>query len=100
MSKLLKDASGIYNLDHIGSIHPLPIKGDKTDQSKVTATNTMIAMNGGQVHHTAIPWSAAAAIAEDYWNGSQPPKVAAPKAAPPPPPTSEQALSDAQDRFT
>jgi hypothetical protein len=100
MAKLLKDASGIYNLDHVGSIHPIPIKGDKNDQNKVTAVFTAIHTNGGQVHQTTIPWVAASAIASDYWNGGVPSAKAPPVAQPaPPPPTEGEQLQQAQDQF-
>lgn len=99
MSKLLKDASGIYNLDHVGSLQPIPIKGDKADQNKITAVYTAIAMNGGQTHHTTIPWASAAAIAEAYWNENQPAKAAAPKAAPPVAQTDAEKLAAAQAEF-
>jgi hypothetical protein len=110
-SKIIKDASGLYNLDHVGSIHPINLKGDKADQSKVTGQHTLIAMNGGQTHHTTIPWAAASAIATDYWNNGadSKPAAAAASAAPisstplrrdPPLPLSEEDQANAQAEFT
>jgi hypothetical protein len=100
MSKLLKDASGVYNLEHVSSIHPINIKGDKQDQSKVTAVHTAIAMVGGQTHHTTIPWSAAAAIVEDFLSGGVPQKPATPAPAPAPPLTDAQKLEQAQGQYS
>jgi len=73
MSKVLKDVSGFYNLDNVGSIHPVPIKGDRNDQTKVTAVTTSICTIGGQTHQTNIPWAIAASVAEAHWNAGQAP---------------------------
>lgn len=99
MAKLLKDASGIYNLDHVSSIHPIAIKGDKQDQTKVTQTYTSIAMIGGQTHSTTIPYSAASAIALDYWNDGKPQPDAVPPRAPAPAPTDSENLASAQQQY-
>jgi hypothetical protein len=70
MAKLLRDNTGIYNLDQVVSIHPLVIRGNKTDQTIITAVNTGISTVGGQTHHTNIPWTAASAIVLDYWKAT------------------------------
>lgn len=57
--KLLEDASGVYLLASIASIHPVPIKGEARDQSKVTEVHTLITTAGGHRHNTAIPYDKA-----------------------------------------
>lgn len=54
--KVFQDDSGLYRLDCISSIHPVPIKGDRHDQTKVTAIHTAISTVGGQTHSTSIPF--------------------------------------------
>ncbi len=99
MTRLLKDASGIYNLEWVASLHPVPIKGDKNDQSKVTAVLTAISTTGGQTHQTTIPWEAASAIALEFWSGGAAPFVAAPPVAPVAPPTDAENLATAKEQF-
>jgi hypothetical protein len=107
MSKLLKDSSGIYNLDQVASLHPINIRGDKTDQNRITGVNTAISTVGGQTHQTEIPWAAASAIALDYWKAGAPaiaaggaptaPAPAKPVSPPPvapPAPTADQLAAD------
>jgi hypothetical protein len=64
--KLLRDKSGIYLLGAIASVHPVEIRGEARDQTKVTAVHTNIATIGGQTHNTTIPWDEASAAFEDY----------------------------------
>ena len=99
MAKVLRDASGIYNLAAIASIHPVNLKGDKLDQSKVTGQHTLIHMMGGASHNTTIPFAAADSILTDYWGGSAPAKSDAPNVAPAPAPTTEEKLNDAQRQY-
>lgn len=72
---LLKDKSGHYLIPAIASIHPIEIKGDQRDQTKVTAVHTAISTAGGQTHHTTIPFDEAAAALEDYHVGAAPKKT-------------------------
>lgn len=83
MPKILRDNTGIYNLDQVVSIHPLTIRGNKTDQTIITAVNTAISTVGGQTHHTNIPWPAASAIVLDYWKGTVTAAGAPPVVTPP-----------------
>jgi hypothetical protein len=66
MAKLLRDKSGLYLLSAIASMHPVEIKGEPRDQTKVTAVHTNISTVGGQTHNTTIPWDEASAAFEDY----------------------------------
>lgn len=77
MSKLLEDGSGLYNLDHVASIHPVPIKGDRHDQTKVTAVHTSVSTVGGQTHQTSIPWEQSSAAARAHWMPDNPENPAA-----------------------
>jgi hypothetical protein len=77
MSKVLQDSSGIYNLDNVASIHPMPIRGDARDQTKITETFTQVSTVGGQTHSTSIPWAEASKAALAHWG-------AGPAAADPP----------------
>jgi hypothetical protein len=99
MTRLLQDPSGIYDLRMVASIHPLKIKGDKADQTKVTETHTAISTVGGQTHHTTIPWAAASAIALEFWNEGAPPKAAAPAVPAAAPLTAEQQLAADKQQF-
>jgi hypothetical protein len=75
--KILKDASGHYLVAAIASIHPMEIKGEPRDQTKVTAVHTKIATVGGQTHNTTIPWEEALAA----FGETHDPAPAAPPAA-------------------
>ncbi len=97
MTRLLKDASGIYNLEWVASLHPINIRGDKNDQNKVTAVLTAISTTGGQTHQTTIPWDAASAIALEFWGAE--PKMAAPPVAAAAPPTAGESLAAAIEQF-
>lgn len=99
MSRLLKDATGIYNLEMVASIHPINIKGDKADQTKITSVLTAISTIGGQTHHTTIPWADASAIVLDFWNDGAPPKAPVPVAQPAAPQTADEKLAAAQQQF-
>ena len=57
--QVLEDGSGLYRLECVVAIHPMPVKGDRADQTKVTATHTAVSTTGGQTHHTAIPYDQA-----------------------------------------
>jgi hypothetical protein len=60
MSKrVFEDPSGLYRLECAVAIHPLIVKGDRSDQTKVTDTHTAISTIGGQTIHTHIPYDQA-----------------------------------------
>lgn len=59
MQTYLEDDSGIYRIDHISAITPLPLRQDRTDQAKVTAINTVITTVGGHTHQTNISFEKA-----------------------------------------
>lgn len=67
--KYLEDKEGgIYHLDRIAAIQAAPIKGERTDQQRVTHVNTIIHTEGGAVLHTAIPFDVARKEALAAWD--------------------------------
>jgi hypothetical protein len=77
--RVLKDKSGIYLVAAIVSAKPVPIKGDRHDQTKVTETHTVIETAGGNRHDTTIPWDVASKALLEAWGDSpaeQPPPAA------------------------
>lgn len=83
--RVLEDTSkdgggGVYHLDRIAAVVPAPIKGDRTDQTKVTHINTILHTAGGAVLHTAIPFEVAKQAALDAWNDVAPAPAEPPKA--------------------
>lgn len=71
--KLLVDETGTYLLSAIASIHPVPIRGEARDQSKVTAVHTSIITMGGHQHNTAIPYEKAQQLFHNYHGEAPPP---------------------------
>jgi hypothetical protein len=69
--RVLKDKSGIYLVAAIVSAKPVPIKGDRHDQQKVTETHTVIETAGGNRHDTTIPWDLASKVLLEAW-GDEP----------------------------
>jgi len=66
--KYLEDKDGsVYHLDRIAALQPAPIKGDRTDQQKVTHFNTIIHTEGGAVIHTSIPFDTARKVVLSGW---------------------------------
>lgn len=70
--EVFKDASGIYLVAAIVSAKPVPIKGDRHDQTKVTAMYTVLETAGGNRHDTTIPWSEASKVLLEAWGDVQP----------------------------
>lgn len=97
MAAIIKDASGIYKLEYVASIHPVELRGNKQDQSQVTHVYTKISTVGGQTHDTTIPWDSAVAILLDFWDSL--PQTPAPVIPPAPPLTEAQKLAKAQKEF-
>lgn len=66
--KYIEDQDGaVFHLDRIAGIQPAPIKGDRTDQQKVTHVNTIVHTEGGAVLHTSIPFAAARKAVLEAW---------------------------------
>lgn len=83
MSLLLEDESGAYVIPAIAAIHPMPIKGEPRDQTKVTAVHTAISLvgGGGHRHNTTIPYETALkAFREHHDRVAAPPPVVPPAA--------------------
>jgi hypothetical protein len=65
MSRFLKEPSGaIHLIDSICSVIPMPIRGDRQDQTKVTAVHTTIVTAGGQAHQLAMPFDQVVALVD------------------------------------
>lgn len=79
MSKWLKDpATGaLYRIDGLTSVTPVPIKGDRADQNKVTAVQTRLTTSGGHTHDLSLAFSEAAALVDPPASDppADPPKV-------------------------
>lgn len=53
----LEDINGaLFRISEITSVTPLPIKGDRSDQTKVTAVHTALTTTGGHTHTTTLPF--------------------------------------------
>lgn len=78
--KVLEDTKdgAVYHLDHVAALQPAPIKGDRTDQYKVTHVNTIIHTVGGAVLHTAIPFDEAREFVDAAWADELPATPATP----------------------
>lgn len=66
----LEDKAGLFRIDHLSAVLPAQIRGDKRDQSVITAVHAVLFTVGGSQHSTELPYKETLETVKQVWSGS------------------------------